>query len=271
MALKGNLKDFSITQLLNLINLAKKTGALYIDGENEIARLFFRSGKLCYVQIGQQQASILRLLLNAKVISQAQYGLLSERTKSLNEKEVGLFLVNSGYMDQEDIFRVLEDQITELMRTLFTWGEGVFHFEQSELPPEDKIPVRIDLESIIIEGARKLQELEDLKAEIPSLEMCLKFAERPEMSIQKVKLSPEEWRVISYVNPKNTIHQIASTLKMNELEIRRIVYALLQAGLVEMIRPDGMPVALNGKTIVPILHKEQKSLVNRLIERIRSI
>ena len=31
MALKGNLRDFTITQLLNLINLARKTGALVID------------------------------------------------------------------------------------------------------------------------------------------------------------------------------------------------------------------------------------------------
>jgi len=31
MAIKGNLQDFSITQLLNLINLAKKTGALYVE------------------------------------------------------------------------------------------------------------------------------------------------------------------------------------------------------------------------------------------------
>jgi hypothetical protein len=31
MALKGNLQDFSLTQLLNLINLARKTGALSLS------------------------------------------------------------------------------------------------------------------------------------------------------------------------------------------------------------------------------------------------
>ena len=30
MALKGNLRDFTITQLLNLVNLAKKTGTLVV-------------------------------------------------------------------------------------------------------------------------------------------------------------------------------------------------------------------------------------------------
>jgi DNA-binding transcriptional regulator YhcF (GntR family) len=46
---------------------------------------------------------------------------------------------------------------------------------------------------------------------------------------------------------------------------------LLQAGLVEIIRPSGMPVAMNGKIIPQLNRKDQKSLVNRLIERIRSM
>ena len=52
MALKGNLRDFTITQLLNLINLAKKTGSLVIEGPGEIAQVTFREGKLAYAQIG---------------------------------------------------------------------------------------------------------------------------------------------------------------------------------------------------------------------------
>ena len=41
MALKGNLHDFSITQLLNLIHLARKTGTLAIDGKSNAARVAF--------------------------------------------------------------------------------------------------------------------------------------------------------------------------------------------------------------------------------------
>jgi len=40
MALKGNLHDFSITQLLNLIHLARKTGTLAIESRNNAARFF---------------------------------------------------------------------------------------------------------------------------------------------------------------------------------------------------------------------------------------
>ena len=223
------------------------------------------------MHIGEQQRKILQLLLDQKKITAAQFTLLTQRHTDLNDKETGLYLMNAGYVTQGEIFVVLETYFSQLMRVLFTWSDGFFHFEAGELPPEDKIPTRMALENLIIEGAHEMQELEDLKAEIPSLEMALKFTDRPGMNISNVNLSTEEWKVVSYVNPKNTIQLIARTTKMDELEIRRIVYALLQAGLVELIRPDGMPINVRGKIIPQINRKEQKSLVNRLIERIRSI
>ncbi len=53
MALKGNLRDFSITQLLNLINLAHKTGTLAIEGPKDTAWVSFRNGKLAYSKMGR--------------------------------------------------------------------------------------------------------------------------------------------------------------------------------------------------------------------------
>jgi hypothetical protein len=58
---------------------------------------------------------------------------------------------------------------------------------------------------------------------------------------------------------------------MNDLEIRRVIYGLLQAGLVEIIRPVGVVAPPPGRMFPTQNKEEQKSLVNRLIERIRSL
>jgi len=54
MALKGNLRDFSITQLLNLIHIAAKTGALFIEGQSENVAIYFRDGKISFAQNSSQ-------------------------------------------------------------------------------------------------------------------------------------------------------------------------------------------------------------------------
>ena len=71
-----------------------------------------------------------------------------------------------------------------------------------------------------------------------------------------------------------TLLDIARAAKMSDLEIRRIVYGLLQAGLVELIRPEGMPPPPQPTGRIAAAQpsqEEQRSLVNRLIDRIRSM
>jgi hypothetical protein len=271
MALRGNLRDFTITQLLNLVNLAHKTGTLVIDGAGEGARITFREGKLAFACIGSEDHSLPAILLRSKKISPSQFRVLKERAARMTDKELGLLLINAGYLTQPDILESLQQYFTDVVRRLFTWVEGFFRFEANELLPEDKIPVRVDLENLIIEGSRQLREWETLQEEIPSLDMALKFTDRPGTNLRNVNLSVEEWRVVSYVNPKNSMKQIAVATKMNDLEIRRVVYGLLQAGLVEIIRPVNLPAARPGQAFPTKNKDEQKSLVNRLISRIRSI
>jgi hypothetical protein len=122
-----------------------------------------------------------------------------------------------------------------------------------------------------MEGSRNLQEWENLKDEIPNLNMALNFVERPGANIRDVQLTVEEWQVVSYINPKNSINQIAKANKIGDLEIRRIVYGLLQAGLIEIVRPVGMSLPKQAQRLPPVDKTLQTSLVNRLIERIRSI
>ncbi len=277
MALQGNLQDFTVTQLLNLVNLANKSGALLIQGSNEGARLIFRQGKLAYAQFvseeGKKQGSLPSILHRAEKINDAQLNTLQTRASGMSDKELGLLLINSGYVSQQDILESLQSYFVGIIQQLFTWVEGRFKFDPTQDVPENKIPVRISLEDVIMEGSRQSREWEQLNSEIPNLDMALAFTDRPGVNLKKVNLNVEEWRVVSYINPKNSIRQIAKATKMNDVEIRRIVYGLLQAGLVRLIRPEGMPTQIDGlQSAFPGKDREeQKSLVTRLINRIRSI
>jgi hypothetical protein len=273
MALKGNLRDFTITQLLNLINLARKTGTLVVESPGDRVIVSFREGKLAYAQVGQEDNSLVSILYKTSKLTAAQHRIIKERAGLISDKELGLMLINANYLSQQEILNSLQVYFLGVVNRLFTWAEGFFNFQADLLPPADKITVRVSLENIIIEGARRMREWEQLQDEIPSLDIALKFTERPGTNLRNVNLSVDEWRVVSYINPKNSIRQIAAAAKMNDMEIRRIVYGLLQAGLVEFIRPQpAAPLPAAGRPVVPVQNKEeQKSLINRIINRIRSL
>lgn len=252
MALKGNLRDFSVTQLLNLVNVAQKTGTLVVERAQEQVYISFRDGKLSYARNGSGPASLTMVLYHAQKLNAAQVRAINERSGGMSDKELGLLLINSNYISQQEILSSLQAFYLNMVNRLFTWGEGLFHFDNDLLPPKDKITVRISLENLIIEGTRRMREWEQLQGEIPSLEMALKFSQRPGVNLRNLNLSTDEWKVISFINPKNTIHQIAKATGKNDLEIRRIVYSFLQAGLVEMVRPEGMPALRPVQPVQPV-------------------
>jgi hypothetical protein len=276
MALQGNLRDFSITQLLNLIHLARKTGTLIIDQSGNLISLYFLEGKFSYAQDGNEHVSLAYILHKTHKLSVQQFRLIKERASGMEDKELGLLLINGNYLNQREIISSLQSYYISILQDLFDRSEGSFTFKNQIKPPNGRIIVRINLENIIIEGTRRMREFEHLLDEIPTLEMALKFTDRPDANIRNVNLSVNEWRVVSYINPKNTMRQIANTIHMSEIEMRRIVYGLLQAGLLEITRPEGGFFRDNKQHSLPtskfgVTQDEQKSLINRIIERIRSI
>lgn len=271
MAVKGNLRDFSVTQLFNLINLARKTGTLTIEGPSEAAWVSFNAGKLIYAQLGSEDGSLIGILSRGGKLNPKQIQLIRTNAGDKNDKELGLLLINAGYMSQQDVLAGIREYLLEIVYRLFTWSDGHFRFDNDVLPPEDRITLRLDLENIIMEGSRRLQEHEQLVEELPNLDMALNFVERPGANIRDVNLNVQEWKVVSYINPKNTIRQIGKANKMSDMEIRRIVFGLLQAGLVEVVRPEGMPPPPQAPKLPPVDKAKQTTLVERLISRIRTI
>ncbi|MEO8607258.1 MAG: DUF4388 domain-containing protein [Chloroflexota bacterium] len=293
MPLKGELRDFSTTQLLNLFNLGKKTGTLTIftakkTGEMEEvngkkrerievgperAKVSFKTGKLIFASMDGQEGNLVSVLNKAGKLTDDQARIIKERAKNTADKALAMLLINANYVSQTDVVNSVQQHILDVVYNLMSWNQEPFQFEPDALPDKDRIQIPIDLENVIIEGSRRIREISELNEHLPNLDMALRFPENPKEKFKGIHLSVEEWRVVSFVNPKNSIRQIAKANNMSEVEIRRVVYGLEQAGLVELVKPPGMVDAAAAQQRRRPQQKPQvqKIVVNRLIDKIRSI
>lgn len=267
MALKGNLRDFSTTQLLNLINLARKTGTLTIDTREAHVRLCFKEGKLIYATSDERDGNLAAMLQQSGKLTEEQARAIQARSDIKSDKELGLLLINAGYVSQDDVVQSVRTYILDNVYPLFTWTDGTFRFEANVLPFEDRITIPINLENVIMEGSRRMKEWERLQDELPDLDVALKFVERPDARLRDINMSVEEWRVVSFINPRNTIRQIAQYNNMTDFQIRKIVYALLQAGLVELVQPKGVtrPAAPGRAPVAMRAPAVKRGVVEKLI------
>lgn len=292
MPLQGNLRDFTPTQLLNLINLSGRTGSLLLfeglnTGEKDAmgneklkpggprATVAFKGGKLVFAALNGQAGGLVSVLNKAGKLTNEQARIIGERAKNTGDKALAMLLINANYVSQNDIVTCIREATLDIVYNLLTWNQELFRFEDNTLPGNDRIMVPIDLENVIIEGARRIEKDKILTEHLPNLDMSLKFPENAKEKFQGVHLSVEEWRIVSFVNPKNTIRQIAKANNMSDMEIRRVIYGLEQAGLVELVKPPGMDAKtgpgagrLNKPKPKPVV---QASVVNRLIDKLKTI
>ncbi len=263
--MKGNLKDFSGTQILHLVSLARKTGTLGVNRKDGRANLAFREGKLIFAAIGDVDGSLASVLARDGRISGEQASALAKRAQKTGDKQLGLLLIQKGYVTQADIVKSIKKHALAAVNQFATWKEGLFAFDPARLPSDDLITVPLDLENIIIQIARVQKRDEQLEEEIPSLDVKLVFKERPTVNVKDLQLSQDEWRVMNYIKPENTIRMIANKLDMSDRQVRRVIGSLREAGLVELVQ------ARRREKLTEDEKKEKRALVGRLINHIQSI
>ena len=279
MALKGNLRDFNITQLFNLVNLARKTGMLSVEASGQQARICFREGKLVFASQEAQDGHLAQVLFKAGKLTQEQTRIILTRARTTNDKRLGMMLIEAGHVTQDDILRSVRRHTEDVVFRVFTWTDGSFRFEPNVLPPEDRIAVPISLENVILEGTRRVKEWEVLQDELPNLDATLRFAERPNARLRNINLSVEEWRVVSFINPRNSMRQIAKANNMSDFQIRRVIYGMMQAGLVELVHAGGaekLPAPRRAVSAPPRSPARRpptvkRNVVERLIARIKRL
>src|SRR5512136_1628469 len=114
MALKGNLRDFSTTQLLNLINLARKTGTLQITTRGSAAQVCFKEGKLIYATLGQD-GHLADMLQKVGKLTPDQARTIREHSANQTEKALGQMLINAGKISQNDVIQAARAHMLDVI------------------------------------------------------------------------------------------------------------------------------------------------------------
>ncbi|NTW97487.1 MAG: DUF4388 domain-containing protein [Oscillochloris sp.] len=180
MALEGDLSEFPLTDIIQLVDLAKQTGAVSIhglrSGQYFDGWLYFRDGKI----IGAELPSHTPL---------------------------------------------------EAVYTFFTLSSGPFQFYDDRVLSQPTITVSNEV--IIMEGIMRQDAWMQIHEHVPSLGLVPRLVPNPSTGNSEINLEAEEWRILTMVNGKNTIGQIAQRSGLGEFRTCEIVAQLLQSGLIE--------------------------------------
>lgn len=180
MALEGDLSEFPLTDIIQLVDLSKQTGGVHIRGQRGGVPiegwLYFRDGKIIGAEL-------------------------------------------PGHQPLDAVY------------TFFTVTSGPFRFYDDRRL--DQPTITVSNEVIIMEGIMRQDAWAQIQELVPSLTMVLRLVPNPSSGTSEINLEAEEWRVLTMVNGKNSVGQIAQRSGLGEFRTCEIIAQLLKSGLIE--------------------------------------
>jgi hypothetical protein len=153
-----------------------------------------------------------------------------------DKRRVGEILVAHGIVTPRDIDRFMRQQIETVVFDLMSWSEGFFSFSEEPARPMRKdVAVRVSTESLLMEGARRIDEWSRMADKIPDARVTPRLAPLDDGPESFIDLLPREWEVLSVIDGERNLHEIAKRLVIAEFEVAKIIYGMLSTGLIDII------------------------------------
>jgi cytochrome c-type biogenesis protein CcmH/NrfG len=248
MAIEGPLRELGIHDVFQLLDLSRKTGALRVtsDLRDDEGVVLFDGGRVIHASVRSHPTSIERILRQAGKVSDADltlaHALEPEEGEGLGDR-----LVRAGVITRKELERQLRQAIESVVFELLSWQEGFFSFEEravGDVPLDARI--RISTESLLMEGARRIDEWSRIVDKVPSLSVVPTLAAVEDDRASVLDLLPHEWEVLMMIDTERDLRGIAAALGRSEFEIAKIAYGLVSTGVVELYQ--GAPLGASAES-----------------------
>ncbi|MDB4916206.1 MAG: hypothetical protein JWM95_3850 [Gemmatimonadetes bacterium] len=257
MAIEGPLRELGIHDVFQLLDLSRKTGALRVtsDLRDDEGHVLFDGGRVIHASIKSNPTSIERILRQAGRISDEE---IAAAKAIADDSGLGLGdrLVLARAITQRELERQLKQAIENVIFELMSWREGFFSFEEGSVSSASvDARIRISTESLLMEGARRIDEWSRIADKVPSLGVIAMLAPVMDDRASVLDLLPHEWEVLMMIDGGRDLRAIAAALGAGEFEVAKIVYGLVTTGVVEI----GVPERPTNPSIAAITRAEDST------------
>jgi tetratricopeptide (TPR) repeat protein/outer membrane protein assembly factor BamB len=238
MGFAGNLSTLSLVEVLQTINRIRATGVLRLASaaagrdvvfkEGEIIGVAFRSGE-------ERQALLRRLILLGKIDAATAATISSSGRDSTAIIEA---MISRQLVKPEDVQDAVIRQSEDELYNLCTWEYADFVFHDAS--PEDQQsaqqvekfsaqPLKISINSLLMEAARRMDEWERLREQIPNEEAVLGAATGKEQDLLAASKEYPGSAVVPLIDAVRTIEDIVHDSVATRLDVYAVIVELVKA------------------------------------------
>jgi len=233
LALQGNIERFTLPEIFQLLAMGRKSGTLGIQREDSIVMVYFKEGSIVYGYGPRQTYHLGQLLKDRGVLTAEQLEqAIRVQSHDDNTHRLGAILISRGFIDRADLESAVRQQVEELLYSLLSWENGSFKFYENQYPTDEEITVQISVENVILEGLRRLDELNMSREALGDVSSVYALATTETQRLRDVSLRGAEWNVMTLVNGFRSVSEIVAASPMGHNDTLRVLAQLKLAGMI---------------------------------------
>lgn len=241
MALEGNVKDFGLSEILQLIALQKKTGMLSVTSE-ESAVIFFIEGRVLSTRDRRSKARdpLKKYLLRYGFIGREEMNKIRQIQMESN-LDLTEILLSEKYFTEEQLTAILYEQVQESIQEILSWPKSFYKFITSKQALQAiQFLKPIKVEGLLMESMRRIDEFIEFQGIFPSEEMVLKRQEPGPDAAEK--LEGREKTLFELLTYEKTLAELISKAKMSRFCTYESLKNLLEKGLLQITKESKFTV-----------------------------
>jgi hypothetical protein len=156
---------------------------------------------------------------------------------------LGQALLAERLLTEAELASFLKVQVSEVIFDTFEWKDGVFTFWDKVPPPATAVTLLMDLQNLIMEGSRRIDERGRLSEVFPDKDMLVEAMANPERVKHSVTMTPDEWKVFFLVDGRRSLSEICRLAgNPDEMATLEILHRLVMAKFAAVLPPPTAPL-----------------------------
>lgn len=246
--LEGELARFHVPDVLTFLNMCRRTGLLVMERDVQETKLFFRDGSPVYAHSSKAELRLGNMLVRQGKVKQE---VLERALSKQRGHRIGQALLSEKILSEGELASFLKVQVSEVIFETFEWGQGLFTFWEGIDPPLTAVTLEMDLQNLLMEGARRNDERGRIAEAFPDLDVIVEAVTNPERIKRSVTFTPDEWKVFFLVDGRRTLAEICRLAgSADDLTTLQILHNLMTANFVALGK-KGAPAADDADASAP--------------------
>lgn len=229
-SIEGRVGLQGIAPTLVLVCRTGQTGVLHVCRGSLERSFHLRDGRPVFATSNNIDDGLVAHLLRRGVISLHDREETAKRL--LSNKRVGTILLEMGVLDRDDLTAMVREQVRELICDTLGWDRGEYVFTAGELPTIEEIVLESSVEDLVAEGFRRVNSWLRVRDGCGGLETPLALTPDYLSILDRMKVDPEDWEVVSSLGKARTPLEICAASTIGDFQVCRVLWTLRVLGAV---------------------------------------